>query len=66
MATNKTFRECMKQALTNAIGSRPDYDIIIASGEWVKRGVFVEQDTIDLQAIIDERYNFSEMTESEV
>ena len=59
-----TFRECMKDALIKAIGSRADYDILIAAGDWVKTGHFIEQDVLDIKAIIDERRNVNLMEES--
>ena len=51
-----SFRESMKKALIQAVGSKPDYDIIIAAGDWVKLGVFTESDVAEVQAEIDKQY----------
>lgn len=65
---NKTFKEVMKDALINAIGKKPDYEIIIAAGDWVKLKVFTEADVIEIQTAIDTQYATVEetTTESEV
>ena len=51
-----SFRKSMKNALIQAVGSKPDYDILIAAGDWVKLGVFVESDVAEIQAAIDAQY----------
>lgn len=51
-----SFRESMKTALIQAVGNKPDYDIIIAAGDWVKLGVFTESDVAEIQAAIDAQY----------
>ena len=51
-----SFRECMKEALINAIGSRPDYDILIAAGDWVKLSIFTESDVAEIKGAIDAQY----------
>ena len=52
-----SFRETLKNAFIKAIGSRADYDIILAAAEWVNKGVLLEEDIAEIQAEIDKRYN---------
>lgn len=33
-----SFKECLKNALIKAIGSKPDFEIILAAAKWVERG----------------------------
>ena len=51
-----SFKECMKEALIKAVGNKPDYDILIAAGDWVKLGVFVENDVAEIKGAIDAQY----------
>lgn len=53
---NFSFKECLKNALTQAIGSKPDFEIILAAAKWVEKGVLVESDVEEIQAAIDEQY----------
>ena len=50
------LKEYIKNGLILAIGNKPDYEIILASLEWLKKGVFVESDLADIQAEIDKQY----------
>lgn len=49
-------RECLKNAFIQAVGKKPDYDIILSAAEWIKRGVLLEVDLADIQAVIDAQY----------
>lgn len=57
------FKEILKQAFIKAIGNRADYDIILSASEWVKKGVLIESDVVDIQTVIDERYKNLEIEE---
>lgn len=60
---NFSFKECLKNALIQAVGSKPDFEIILAASEWVERKVFVEADVLEIQAAIDKQYVVEEPTE---
>lgn len=53
---NFSFKDCLKNALIKAIGSKPDFEIILAAAKWVEKGVLVEADVEEIQAAIDEQY----------
>lgn len=53
---NFSFKECLKNALIQAIGSKPDFEIILAAAKWVEKGVIVESDVEEIQAAIDDQY----------
>ena len=61
---NFSFKDCLKNALVQAVGSKPDFEIILAASEWVERKVFVEADVEEIQAAIDKQY-VAEETSSE-
>lgn len=50
-----SLREFIKKGLKLAIGNKPDYEIILASGEWLKQGVLLEEDLAEIQIAIDEK-----------
>lgn len=60
---NFSFKECLKNALVQAVGSKPDFEIILAAAKWVEKGVLVEADVEEIQAAIDEQYSVKEPTE---
>ena len=55
-----SFRETLKNAFINAVGKRADYDIILSASEWVSKGVLLETDIADIQAVIDVQYQTTE------
>lgn len=57
---NFSFRDCLKNALVQAVGSKPDFEIILAAAKWVEKGVLVEADVEEIQAAIDEQYSQAE------
>lgn len=57
---NFSFRECLKNALVQAVGSKPDFEIILAAANWVSKGVLVESDVEEIQAAIDKQYSQAE------
>lgn len=60
-----SFKECMKKALIQAVGKKPDYEIIIAAGEWLKLKKFTETDIAEIQAAIDAQYAVEETATEE-
>lgn len=60
---NFSFKDCLKNALVQAVGSKPDFEIILAAAKWVEKGVLVEADVEEIQAAIDEQYAVKEPTE---
>ena len=59
------FEECMKAALIEAIGHKPDFEIIIAAGEWLKLKKFTETDVAEIQEAIDSQYIAEEIPTEE-
>lgn len=53
---NFSFKDCLKNALVQAVGSKPDFEIILAASDWVERKVLVEADVEEIQAAIDKQY----------
>lgn len=62
---NFSFKECLKNALVQAVGSKPDFEIILAAAKWVEKGVLVEADVEEIQAAIDEQYVVEETSSEE-
>ena len=60
---NFSFKDCLKNALVQAVGSKPDFEIILAASDWVERKVLVEADVEEIQAAIDKQYVVEEPTE---
>lgn len=57
-----SFKECLKNALIKAIGSKPDFEIILAAASWVEKGVLIESDVEEIQTAIDNQYIIKEET----
>ena len=53
---NFSFKECLKNALIKAVGSKPDFEIILAAANWVEKGVLIESDVEEIQTAIDNQY----------
>lgn len=62
---NFSFKDCLKNALVQAVGSKPDFEIILAAAKWVEKGVLVEADVEEIQAAIDEQYVVEETNSEE-
>ena len=50
-----SLREFIKNGLKLAIGNKPDYEVILASANWLDKGVLVEEDLAEIQLAIDEK-----------
>lgn len=57
---NFSFKECLKNALIKAVGSKPDFEIILAAANWVEKGVLIESDVEEIQTAIDNQYIVNE------
>ena len=57
-----SLKEFVKKGLILAIGNKPDYEIMLASANWLEKGVLVESDLAEIQAEIEKQY----ATEGEV
>ena len=62
---NFSFKDCLKNALVQAVGSKPDFEIILAAAKWVEKGVLVEADVEEIQAVIDKQYVVKETSSEE-
>lgn len=62
---NFSFKNCLKNALIQAVGSKPDFEIILAAAKWVEKGVLVEADVEEIQTAIDEQYVVEETSSKE-
>lgn len=62
---NFSFKECLKNALVQAVGSKPDFEIILAAAKWVEKGVLVEADVEEIQVAIDKQYVVEETSSEE-
>lgn len=62
---NFSFKDCLKNALVQAVGSKPDFEIILAAAKWVEKGVLVEADVKEIQAAIDKQYVVEETSSEE-
>ena len=60
-----SFKDCLKNALVQAVGSKPDFEIILAAAKWVEKGVLVESDVEKIQAAIDKQYVVEETSSEE-
>lgn len=50
------LRSYIKNGLLMAIGNKPDYEIILASGEWLTKGVLLESDLAEIETAINKQY----------
>ena len=62
---NFNFKDCLKNALVQAVSSKPDFEIILAAAKWVEKGVLVEADVEEIQAAIDKQYIVQETSSDE-
>ena len=60
-----SFKDCLKNALINAIGSKPDFEIILAAAKWVEKGVLIESDVEEIQTAIDNQYIVEKISSEE-
>ena len=46
------YREFLKRGFIEAIGNKPNYEIILKSAEWCKLGVLLEEDLAEINAAL--------------
>lgn len=51
------FREYIKKGFLDAVGKMADYQVRLNSAGWFEKGVLVEDDLAEIQAVIDAQYN---------
>ena len=54
------LREFIKTGLINAIGKMADYQVILNAAGWFEKGVLVEADLAEIDAIITAHYPVEE------
>lgn len=42
------YREFLKKGFIEAVGNKPNYEIILKSAEWCKLGVLLEEDLAEI------------------
>lgn len=50
------FKTCLKNAFIQAVGYKPDYEIVLAAAQWIEKGILTESDLAEIQAAIDAQY----------
>lgn len=58
-----SFKECLKNALIQAIGKKADYEIILSAADWIEKGVLTESDIAEIQTAIDAQYAVEDITQ---
>ena len=48
-----SLREFIKNGLIKAVGNMADYQVILNAVGWYEKGVLLEEDLMELQALID-------------
>ena len=50
------LRSYIKKGLLLAIGNKPEYEIRLISGEWLAKGVLLEEDLAEIETAINSQY----------
>jgi hypothetical protein len=58
-----SLKEFIKKGLLDAVGKMADYQVILNAVGWFEKGVLLEDDLAEIQAIIDEQYIIAEPIE---
>ena len=61
-----SLKDFIKRGLILAIGKKADYEIILASANWLEKGVLIEEDLAEIQAEIEKQYVAKNEPENEV
>ena len=59
------LRTFIKKGLNDAVGKMADYQVILNATGWYEKGVLLEEDLIEINALIEARYPVEEVTEAE-
>jgi hypothetical protein len=57
------LKDFIKKGLINAVGKMPDYQVILNAAGWLEKGVLLEDDLAEINAVIDAQYPVTENTE---
>ena len=51
-----SLKDFIKKGLLDAVGKMADYQIILNAVGWLEKGVFTEEDLVQIQGAIDSQY----------
>ena len=57
------LKDFIKKGLINAVGKMPDYQVILNAAGWLEKGVLLESDLEEINAVIDAQYPVNDVTE---
>lgn len=57
------LKDFIKKGLIDAVGKMPDYQVILNAAGWLEKGVLLESDLEEINAVIDAQYPVIENTE---
>jgi hypothetical protein len=60
------LKDFIKNGLVKAVGKMADYQIILNAVGWFEKGVLVEDDLAEIQAVIDAQYAKAEAETEEI
>lgn len=52
-----SLKDFIKKGLVNAVGKMVDYQVILNAVGWYEKGVLMEDDLAEIQALIDAQYH---------
>ena len=50
------LKDFIKKGLIKAVGNMPDYQVILNAVGWLEKGVLLEDDLAEINAVIDAQY----------
>lgn len=57
------LKDFIKKGLIDAVGKMPDYQVILNAAGWLEKGVLLEDDLAEINAVIDAQYPANDVTE---
>ena len=58
------LKDFIKKGLIKAVGNMPDYQVILNAVGWLEKGVLLEDDLAEINAVIDAQYPVTDNTEA--
>ena len=58
------LKDFIKKGLIKAVGSMPDYQVILNAVGWLEKGVLLEDDLAEINEVIDAQYPVTDNTEA--
>jgi hypothetical protein len=58
------LKDFIKKGLIDAVGKMPDYQVILNAAGWLEKGVLLESDLEEINAVIDAQYPVNDDTEA--